>query len=186
MTSKDIQRALFGRIGSQSQLMIPNYTPNHWFESDMIRVTNSGYMEEYEIKISVADFKIDCRKGPSERDKQFFLSFSPESSTYKNFDPRTKHERLASGDARGPCRFFFAMPEDMAAKVEIPEWAGLVTFRENQYGICMNRMDEETNTYKKPKQLHKGKVCEKMMDHARGVFYFRYWNLRNGMKEDSK
>jgi len=80
MTSKQIQHALFDQFGNASKLMIPNYTPAHWFECDLIRVTKAGYLEEFEIKISVADFKADAKKGPSERDKQYYQSFDPEAA----------------------------------------------------------------------------------------------------------
>lgn len=72
------------------------------YEADLIAVTNSGYMIEVEIKVSLADLKRDAAKS---------------KWRYPAFD------NLVS-------RFYYAMPDDLwqkiAAKEAVPEWAGVI------------------------------------------------------------
>jgi len=186
MTAKDIQHALFAKFGNSSRLMIPNYTPENWFECDLFRVTKAGYAEEFEIKLSVADFKADAKKGPDDNDRLLHELLPDNHWRKQKFDGRTKHERLSAGDPLGPIRFWFAMPEVVAAKVEIPVWAGLVTFREHrEHGPIMNSTWKECATFKRAPQLHRACCRGTIKDHALGVFYWRYWNLRQGYKEES-
>lgn len=171
MTAAAIQSAIFEKFGHQSLLVVPNYTPHRWFECDVLRVTKAGYAEEFEIKLSVADFKADAKKGPDEREKAFRATWRPEE-----FDGRTKHERLAAGDPFGPSRFWFAVPDTLAGKIEIPAWAGLMVFR--SYGTRALG-----SVAIKAPRLHRSFCPTKVTDHARTVFYWRYWNLKRGQKE---
>ncbi|MEM9236788.1 MAG: hypothetical protein AAGB14_08420 [Verrucomicrobiota bacterium] len=169
MTEKKIQRALFALYGDSSALMIPNYTPRHWWECDMYRVTKAGYGEEFEIKLSVSDFKADAKKEPDDWTKR--IHREKRDGGLKHL---SKHERLALSDRQAPRRFSFVMPADVAAKVEIPEWAGLMVMVDH---AAYPRVE------KKAPLLHKDKVDPRVIEHARSVFYYRYWNLRNGQKE---
>jgi hypothetical protein len=178
MNARKIQALLFSEFGNKSALMVPNYTPAGWFECDMWRVTKAGYGEEFEIKLSVADFRKDSLKGPDEHMKKWILTYPEGSKTRQSFDPRTKHERLAAGAPPCPCRFWFVMPDEVAAKVEIPHWAGLIHVREHRGRVHLHK-------HQPAPQLHRAAVDQKITDHARSVFYWRYWKLRNGQPEES-
>jgi len=168
MNARDIQHALFNHLGGSSDLMIPNYTPAHWFECDLYRITKSGYAEEFEVKISAADFRADALKGPTDHQRKI-EELSPGYLRTVGIDPRTKHERLEQGDQHAPSRFWFALPEELAAKVEVPQWAGLIVFR---------RKNGRGDIRKPAPRLHKQKADPEIIQNARGVFYYRYWNIR--------
>jgi hypothetical protein len=181
MNAKQIQNRLFFDFGSSSELMIPNYTPRRWFECDLFRVTKAGFSEEYEIKMSIADFRVDAKKGPTKHERMRMAAYSAEDQKRLNFEFRSKHERLAQGDQRGPVRFFFVVPEELEAKVkaELPEWAGLLVAYEWRDGVYIRKAMKARN-------LHKVKVSSDLIAAAKSVFYFRYWNLRRGMKEETE
>lgn len=182
MKAKQIQQALFEKFGNSSLLMVPNYSPFHWFECDMMRVTKGCFMEEFEIKLSVADFKADALKGPSQHEINIRQHLPEGHYLKKDFNPLSKHERLAQGDAFGPRRFWFCMPEEISSKVEIPVWAGLISFR--PFGKRV-RFSLHGPGFKRAPNLHRHCIPIKVTDHARSVFYWRYWSLRNNLKEEA-
>jgi len=75
-------------------------------ESDVIAFSKSGYLTEYEIKTSRADFLADKRK---EKWKFYTL--------YKNF---------------GPKYFYYVAPLDIIKIHEIPSYAGLIEYIEHE------------------------------------------------------
>lgn len=184
MNSKLIQHALYNQFGNAAALMIPNYTPAHWFECDMLRVTKAGFMDEFEIKVSVADFKVDALKGPTEHERARMASYSEADQKRFKFEFRSKHQRLAEGDTRGPCRFWFVMPEEIASKVEIPSWAGMITVGIYRKHVRLLNLYPHHPSHRKAPQLHKAKVDPAVLTNARGVFYHRYWNIRRGHSEE--
>lgn len=63
MTTKDIEKGFvkFVRTNKKSNFVFPNiYLGN--FECDILEITKSMYAYEYEVKISVSDFKADAKK----------------------------------------------------------------------------------------------------------------------------
>jgi hypothetical protein len=67
LTVRDIQSRLWSNGRSAYNLMIPNYTPDRWFECDMFAITKSGYFHEFEIKLTVDDFRDDANKKSKDR-----------------------------------------------------------------------------------------------------------------------
>ena len=125
------------------------------------------FFGEFEVKVSVSDFKADGKKERS--------GYAYEEGKYRKIPATTKHDRLAARDPKGPCRFWFAMPEKIAEQVEIPEWAGMISFGERSM---------TGRVIKVAPQLHRQKVSDRVIDHAKGVFYYRYWNIRRYAVED--
>lgn len=63
MTEKDIQCILAPDMLKRQDLVFPNTKAIHKrFESDLVRVTKSGIVYEYEIKCSRSDFYADFKK----------------------------------------------------------------------------------------------------------------------------
>jgi hypothetical protein len=134
------------------KFICPNYTPAKWWECDVFSVTEAGLMVEHEIKVTVADFRADAKKGLPQ---------------WKGSEK--KHDRLAARDPLGPSRFYYATPEGLITAEDCPEWAGLVFIsptRVNPYEV------------KPAPILHREKVAPAVLDHVKGIFYWRYWNLR--------
>lgn len=106
-TEKQVQFALFRPLADRGYSHI---TPNvHLFEweSDVLAITSSGYLVEYEVKCSRSDFVADKRK------KRHTLLLS--------------HARTMKGQRSGsvPCRFFYATPPGLVSEGDLPEYAGL-------------------------------------------------------------
>ncbi|MDB6078661.1 MAG: hypothetical protein JWO82_2408 [Akkermansiaceae bacterium] len=170
MNEKTIQNGLFADLFYRSgqRIICPNYTPRGWWECDLFSITKAGFWMEYEIKISVADFRADAGKERSERD-----NWREPAVIVK------KHDRLAESHPEGPSRFFYVMPAEVAAKVEIPAWAGLVT-------VTAGRTRIHSRVTKPAPRLHKIKASPEMIGHVQSVFCARYWNLRRGLKEEEQ
>jgi hypothetical protein len=109
-----------------SEVVIPNFF-HGMFEMDVFLLKSSGYIYEYEIKVSRSDFKADFKKSYNQGEwgdnkKEVF-----------------KHDLIAKGEA--PCnRFFFVVPEGLITPEECPSHAGLIYYYEqskkkNWYGF---------------------------------------------------
>jgi len=64
MKSNDVQRALIGAIDTRAKLAVPNVSWGlvNWGECDLLVMSGSGYLTEYEIKVSAADIKREWKK----------------------------------------------------------------------------------------------------------------------------
>lgn len=162
LTERSIQRGLMARFGSSFQCACPNFTPGRWWECDLWAVTKAGYVVEYEIKLSLADFTADRRKETTHRVRV---------EGRNEWRRQNKHDLLAAGDCV-PSRFFFAVPESLfdAIRPKLPPFAGLVTCEPNQFGFSWCRLRVPA-----PK-LHRRKVEEGQIAQAMKATYHRYWN----------
>jgi hypothetical protein len=120
-TESKLQRAMFAPLADRGYSHI---TPNvHLFgwESDLVGLTGSGYVVEYEIKISRSDYRRDQEK------KRHRMLLSHTSTAGANM--RT---------AKFPCRFFYACPPGLIAEDTLPRYAGLVY-------VTPSGIDRQTN-----------------------------------------
>ncbi len=168
MNERDIQRCIWQDKWQSMSLMVPNYTPHRWFECDMFAVTKAGYFYEYEIKLTKADLRADLRK----RSRPTYRRRENGQRGYERRPGELKHERLVRGDECGPSLFFYVVPKDMVSVNEIPAWAGLAYV---ELAVVRRGMIE---IVKRPPRRHQTKVAKKVVDHARGVCYHRYWQER--------
>lgn len=180
MNEVRLQNAIWNDRGRQAKIVCPSYSPDGWTECDVWLVTKSGYAVEFEIKVSLADFKKDAQKtiawredvGPNWWDKEDRKA--------------TKHALLAQRDARGPSRFFYVIPEELEAVVRtiLPTWAGLITahyqrdYRNSSEGVPMKNMPLRLSEVVPAPKLHQTPIKQSVIEHCRGVFFYRYWNLR--------
>lgn len=125
----------------------------------MFSLTKTLRFIEHEIKISRADFKADSKK----------IEKLYRWETIAGQAARVKHDLLKVGDLAGPSKFSYVVPEGLISAEEVPDWAGLLYCM----GTCLREI-------KKAPKLHDSPVDENVIQHVNGVFYFRYWNLRNG------
>lgn len=166
-TSRDATISLYWALRGASDILIPRFTPIDWWECDLWRLTKSGFVDEYEIKLSLADFRADAGKNKGERfEKQpdGKWGYTPDSG-------RNKHQLLAESTA-GPNRFWFAMPKVLAEKVEIPHWAGLMRIGPGGAYVV-----------KQAPKRHRAKwngKREKIMD----TFQHRFWHHEAGKTTD--
>lgn len=176
MNERAAQLALFTNLRGSCSLMIPNYTPFDWFECDLFMVTKAGFSREYEIKRTLADFQNDRKKATSTR-----YRYSANSATWERVPSRGKHELLSEGNPLGPNQFFYVVPRGLIKPDEIPTWAGLISARESPQNFHLHLEIEKVAP-----RLHKEKVREKVLQHARGVFFWRFWNLAETLFRNSR
>lgn len=148
--------------------ILPNMFCGEWseMEMDLMLIRKSGYVEEVEIKRSVADFKNDFKK----TGKTVMIGPSPNPSAYVYSRPhvtRNKHEMLQEGLTMAN-RFSFFIPLEMERKIEVPEYAGLYLIND---GYIIHR--------KQAPLLHKTKITEKQLLVIGRKMMFRYWNLKH-------
>lgn len=162
ITALDIQIALWNELRTSRELIMHNYTPRKWFECDVMAVTKAGYLEEYEIKLSASDFKADTKK-----------CFRDGYLRGERIGGKNKHQELQNKSPDGPSRFWFVVSHNIVDKIEIPEWAGLkVAYNFNKKGNLYLK------ELKKAPKLHTNKIDDKIVEHAKSVCYWRYWNTK--------
>ena len=159
-----------------ANLCVPRYTPRGWWECDLFEVTATGFFREYEVKLTVADFKADAKKV-----SQRFLGYDEAGSGYKRqYADERKHDFLVQASSRGPSRFWYVTPERLLKPEMLPSWAGLIELwthtRRTVSGAPCGDYVREHEIVKAP-QLHREKIDPKITEHARGVCYYRMHDL---------
>lgn len=167
LTSRTITNALFWALRGASDLIIPRFTPRGWWECDVWRLTKAGFVDEYEIKLSVSDWKADTLKY---KDEKFELQGDGKWG-YTPGSGRNKHTLLATTE-EGPNRFWFVTTYEISKQVVIPSWAGLmVTGGTSAY--------VETAAPKRHGNKWNGNRA-RLMD----TFYHRYWTHEAGKQSE--
>ena len=120
-------------------LICANFKGHGFEESDVIAVSSSDVVKEFEIKISRSDFKADFKK-------------------------KRKHDQLENpAKYRRECipnKFYYVCPEGLIKPEEVPEYAGLIYVVPTKY---LGR-DDFTITYaKQAKYIHKEKPVPKLI-----------------------
>ncbi len=166
-TERDIQRFIYGRNHPRYIVLMPNYTPCGWWECDLFGVTKAGYFHEFEIKLTVADFRKDARKKAQD-------SWKWVDGVKQTIPGITKHSQI--GQAIGPARFWYVTPVDLIGLEDVPEWAGWQTFKPSS--LHSDRY-AHVRTMKPAPQIHKTKIADSIIRHSMSVCYYRYWHERN-------
>lgn len=113
MKAEDVIYLFRKRIFEHSEFTVPNvyfFGDKNKTESDIIAVTKSGYLVEYEVKISRPDFLADRKKT-----KWKFYKF--------HYD-------------KAPKFFYYILPKGTAEVSEVPDFAGLIEFTESLTGLA--------------------------------------------------
>lgn len=189
--------------GGSRGFCIPRYTPCGWWECDLAYVTAAQYLVEYEVKLTRQDFLADAKKvqGGSryrrrlqtlERYLQDEQSEDRRQSLQQQIQRTkdqmvTKHQRLAAGCPSGPSRFWYVIPDGMLELEDIPEWAGVITVTNPKLQLQPDTPESHqrqllathhwsylhTQQVRQPRQLHRKKLPQTVLDHMRGVCYWR-------------
>lgn len=110
-----------------------NVIPFGSYEMDVISMSGSGYMYEFEIKISRSDFKAEKHKVAKHQNHGI---------SFKNKKP----EAIGKMEHTSANYFSFVVPKGMVVPDEIPEYAGLYYFIDSEKDLFEIR---------KPKRIHK-------------------------------
>lgn len=149
-SEKSVQKMLWAYMNKKYEMMIPNCFTQFDNEADVLAFRKSGFVDEFEIKLSKADFKNDAKK----------IVFLSESKT---FGP--KYESLCDGNMSN--YFWYVFPNDIKIELEdVPSWAGVIHI--TQHGLRQVRG---------PKRLHGVKTTlEYKYSQVRKLGY-RFWNI---------
>lgn len=156
MNASEIQQVLI-RERFRTSKVWPNYTSKDWWECDVFEVTPSGYFCEYEIKLTLSNFRADFEKRKSHwhRGQQQMVA-------------RDKHQQLLQDFTDvTPRRFFFVCPSGLIPEAEVPAYAGLIYVSEHLTEHQIIRAPER----------HRLKVRPAVIDHAHSVCYYRWHTL---------
>ena len=106
--SLDLQKFL----SNERDLIIPNlYIAGSLYESDVVKITRSGYIYEFEIKTSRSDFFNDFKKAGT---------------------VTKKHDKLKSGESHANY-FTFVYPKGLVKESEVPIYCGILEYNESSY-----------------------------------------------------
>ena len=166
-TERDIQRMIWLHNASRYVVLMPNYTPLGWWECDLFGVTKAGYFHEFEIKLNRADYLRDAKK--KDRDSWRWVEGKKETVVGVS-----KHSQI--GQTIGPSRFWYVVPAGLIDPSEVPEWAGMQTFKPASPGSTYSGY---VRIIKHAPQIHRTKIADSIVRHSQSVCYFRYWTERN-------
>lgn len=125
-TEEYIQKKLDGFFAdSTKKYVIENLYVFSW-ESDKLIETRSGLIYEFEIKISKSDFKNDFNK----KNKHVILEGKETHiPTFDGLEPKYKErydKNYLVSHFKKPNYFYYAVPEGMIDKEDVPDYAGLI------------------------------------------------------------
>lgn len=155
------------------------------WESDKLLETKSGYIYEFEIKISKSDFKNDFKH---KKDKHIILENKPDGDKYL---PRYYEAIKRAGESfhkyadenpyylatnhKRPNYFYYAVPTGLIGENEVPDYAGLIYVNEYD-GIVV---------VKKAPCLHKEKYSDEQLNLGE-KFYYNMVTWKNRAKKNEK
>jgi hypothetical protein len=155
ITAADVNWGLFQAVRTASELLVPNFTPPHWWEADLFRITRDAMTIEYEVKLSLADYNADRRKAE-------------------------KHARLMARDAGCPNRFIYVVPADIAHQIHPPHWAGLMTVTEGCRTLGFEVIRKAPRLHK---VTVSDEVRRAAMMACHGLYWTSRWHLREALKD---
>lgn len=180
LTEQSIQRRL-NHVFASWKYNVDGLFVFEW-ESDKLIWTKTGYIYEFEIKISRADFKNDFKhkkekhiilKGPTEEERfmpSFYQSYEWNKHLYNSIDDCKA--RIKPGDShlieshKKPNYFYYAVPEGLIQPEEVPEYAGLIYILKEYRYECQSYV-----IVKKAPCLHKQKYKDGELNLAEKFWY---------------
>jgi len=139
--------------------VFPNTYIGSW-ECDIVELTKSGYLYEYEVKITRADFKADAKK--------YRLGNEKIDGVWHTCN-KSKYSVLQSGSRVN--YFYYLVPKDLISVDEVPEFAGLIY-------IDITYVHPYFKVVKPAPKLSKEKITEKRIIKLLESTYYRYHSLR--------
>lgn len=169
MTEGDIQEDLYRvytRKDKSMRYCIENVYLFLW-ESDFLTVTKSGYVYEFEIKCTRADFAADKKKIRRHEilENGWYMRkrWIREGTTVTTgFEKKETSHR--------PNKFFYVVPKDLIKVTEVPEYAGLIYYTQG------GKVGELFEVVKPAPVIHRIKLdVEKRLCQK---YYYKYINCR--------
>jgi len=164
LTEKRIQRIVRFAICGSHPIIVPNCFVFGANESDMISITSTGYLWEWEIKRTRSDLYADKRK---DRHKHY-------SGEYGGDLP--PDEPVAK-----PNRFYYVIPDGVVDEglKAIPDYAGLMVVVPNRW----NPNEYDLKRVKAAPMLHNDKPTTGQIERIAKVLTGKYWGARYDLAE---
>lgn len=159
MNEFEIQNALYKFLSIKGhEFIIPNIylSGGVWSEADLISVTKAGYISEYEIKISRADFKADLKK--------------------------RKHHFFEKNNRCFQRYFWFVTPDGLVKPEEIPNYAGHIEVSKPRRYDPWFRCSVKKN----PMRLSGEKINDRQKEKIYRGYMLRYWDMRHRLENKCK
>ena len=177
ITERQIQNALYHYLFPQFEIIYPNMDTITCYEADILGITRAGYAYEYEIKISLSDFRADLKK----REKHATLAGRVRKIDYpypwgKGKDyyvmddaPDDPHHalRYQCFPERRPKQFWYVVCGFSVPDGGLPAYAGLIQYDGHRFQV----INDAPN-------LPASKVPQERIVHASSNMLYRYWQLR--------
>lgn len=157
MTANEIAKQLRSRISRMGVLTMSNvYLLNSPWECDVIKVLKSGYWHEYEIKLSVSDFRNDFQKKLARAqgsEKKHDLFASDSDLNFRKIYGRGNANQFIPK----PATFTFVTPAGLLKPQQIPSHCGLLELDTSDRRIRWNQVVKSPRL-KKPTKLSWGQL----------------------------
>lgn len=169
MTSKEIYKALNIYYQPRAYYCVENIYAfcQYYKETDFLIINNNGYIQDFEVKTSRADFKNDVKNKPL---KHSILETGNITLPYTYFRDKEKYLPGELIPCQRPNKFWFITPDNLVKESEVPHYAGLVYVLESG----------EIKKIKEAPFLHKEKInLESVLCRK---FYYSYLELKEHKK----
>lgn len=151
----------------------------YFWESDYFGLTKAGYAVEVEIKVSRSDFLADARNKKKKfktidlghKDLVVHRGFTHRAWMKEPDEKNPPYSTVTISAVNCPNRFYYACPEGLIKKEEIPDYAGLIYIYADTNGYMHAR------EVKKSKVIHKRKFDK--WQYLLTKYYFLSIKLRN-------
>lgn len=157
ITANQAIHSVWSEWAKSCQIAAPNGYFYTW-ESDLLMISKTGFATEYEVKLSVQDFKRDVDK----------------KGNWKNGVQISKYASLYRG--LGPNRFFYVFPNGLIHPDQVPEWAGIIEIISYRYGEKDQYEYISPSITRQPKWLHKNKVDQSLIQKVQTCLYYKVFN----------
>lgn len=180
IVERDILRHLVRHnLGRPGLTLMPHYTPNDWWECDLAVFSAARYLTEYEIKVTLSDFRADQKKS-----RRFCrgMEVPVSQKAYDRLEQQNPHlyQRLykhgQAQEGQGPKHFWFCAPRGVIPLEELPDWAGLMEFEWAAHWNSGELYLRGRQVRRAPAIRGARKFEQGVIDHCRGVAYYRLLN----------
>jgi len=177
MKANEIKDVLLKELyGRGKSFCTTNFSACGLDECDIIMVTESMMIYEYEVKCTYSDFKADFKKTYKHSKLNGTYYKNPTISSHNNIVHNEEWYLNNTGTIGCPNHFYYVCKEGLIPVDEVPEYAGLIYVNSSGYSII-----------KKARKLHKHKCTEKLIFQicralsARTIFGCSYMHYKNSL-----
>lgn len=164
-TEKEIQVLLNDDfcLKKKHEVTVPNITTCHEFwEADLLSMTKSGFVHEFEIKTTRSDWS---------KEKRIIENMADDGCKLRRAQSLSKQFCYGEDLGISPNYFWLCAPSGVIREDEIPEYAGVIEVYEF-------RKKQRIKIMKNAPLLHHGKASDKMMFSMLRSMNYKYWNQK--------